>query len=406
MIRKLRRKFIAITMLFVVMVLVFVFGMETYTNYKRIQSGIEETFEYAMNPANDSDSFSPGSADDHEPKHMGNVVTIDVTSDYELVNYSSGVYSMSDEDVEDVIDIVQGQPSSGMLKEDSNIYYRRKKTGDGYRIVVIDARKEVSNMRSQLIVSVELGVAACAAFFVLAYFLSGWILKPVQDSWDRQKRFVADTSHELKTPLTVILADSDILLEHDEETVKAQKQWVQSIQSEAMRMKKLVEDLLFLAKHDANRVPKQKIRCDLSEIAMSCTLPCETIAYEKELTLESEIEDDLIYSGDPNQFKQFMMIFLDNAIKYTPKGGVIHFKLYREGGKIRMMVQNSGSYIPPEAIPHLFERFYRVDKSRVYEGGYGLGLAIAKEIADMYHIHIKATSSKENGTCFSFIFEG
>lgn len=404
MIRKLRIKFIAIIMFFVTLILLSVFGVQIYSSYVRLQENLTESFQWAFQYSRAGGNFYP--MENMDLKHTSDVITIEVDSDYEIVDMNSGFWVLDEDSGQTIVDQIKEEGSKGTLKSNKNIHYKCKETDDGYIIVLVDVSKEMSSILSQVRVSVEIGSLAFVAFFALAYILSGWILKPVEQSWNQQKQFVADASHELKTPLTVILADSDILLKHKDEKIGEQKQWIDSIKSESLRMKKLVEDLLFLAKHDANKIKKQKIECDLSDIAFTCTLPFETMAYEKGLLFDSEIEEGLKYMGDMNQLKQFMMIFLDNAIKYTPKGEKITYRLYKENGKINMSILNGGSYIASEEIPHLFERFYRCDKSRVFEGGYGLGLAIAKEIADTHHITMNVKSSKEKGTCFSFVFEG
>ena len=136
----------------------------------------------------------------------------------------------------------------------------------GYAVAFVDVSHMQSSFQRMLIISIQIGSSVLLVFFILSCILSKWALKPVEQAWDKQKQFVADASHELKTPLTVILADSDVLINHSTETISSQKQWIESIQSEANRMRKLVEDMLFLAKNDANRIEISMQNCSLSDI--------------------------------------------------------------------------------------------------------------------------------------------
>jgi len=166
-------------------------------------------------------------------------------------------------------------------------------------------------------------------------------------------------------------------------------------------MKGLVEDMLFLAKSDATRDPIPHMPFNFSDTVWSCLLPFESVAFEKGVTLDSEVAPDLTLKGDSGQMKQLVSILLDNACKYAGSPGRVFLKL--EGGeKITLSVQNTGDPIPPEDQEHIFERFYRADKARVHsEGGYGLGLAIAKTITESHRGRIEVQSDAEHGTTFT-----
>ena len=172
----------------------------------------------------------------------------------------------------------------GILQSQS-LAYQIKQTSSGYFIAFLDISSNLHDMKNLIMTSMVVGIFAFLAFLLLSFLLSNWALQPVQNAWDQQKQFVADASHELKTPLTVILADSDILLTHANDTIDQQKKWIHNIQSEAQRMKKLVESLLFLAKSDANRLPVEFQNINFSDIVWNCILPFESIAYEHGLSL-------------------------------------------------------------------------------------------------------------------------
>ncbi|WP_363315573.1 sensor histidine kinase [uncultured Flavonifractor sp.] len=245
---------------------------------------------------------------------------------------------------------------------------------------------------------------AMATRFFVGLFLSSLALRPAERAWKQQRQFVADASHELKTPLTVILANTGIVLAHPEDTVAAQSKWLEYTQEEARQMKGLVEDLLFLAKSDATGQPFHPAEADLSELVQGCLLPFEPVAFEAGVALEARVEPALTLTGDEGQLRRLVRILLDNAIKYAGPQGTVTLELARQQDKLRLSVRNTGAPIPPEHLPHLFERFYRADAARDRsQGGYGLGLAIAKAIVEHHRGTITVSSRAETGTVFTVL---
>ena len=217
-------------------------------------------------------------------------------------------------------------------------------------------------IRSSLLV----GALALGGFFVISLMLSGLALKPAEEAWEQQRRLVADASHERKTPLTVILTNTGILLAHSGDTIAQQQKWVEYIWDEAQRMRALVEDLLFLAKSDAGKETSPVTApVDVSELTWSALLPFEPVAFEQGVEMESEIADQLTVQGNADQLRRLVAILLDNAVKYAGNGDRVKLVLSRpERGGVCLTVHNTGPAIPPEHLPHLFERFYRADDSR------------------------------------------
>ena len=243
-----------------------------------------------------------------------------------------------------------------------------------------------------------------AAFFFVGLFLSGLALRPAEKTWKQQRQFVADASHELKTPLTVILANTGIVLAHPEDPVSAQSKWLEYTQEEARQMKGLVEDLLFLAKSDDARLESHFLPLDMSELVQGCLLPFEPVAFEAGVALESQVEPGLTLTGDEAQLRRLVRILLDNGVKYAGRQGTVELSLSRQQDKLRLTVRNTGTPIPAEHLPHLFERFYRADAARDRsQGGYGLGLAIAKAITEQHRGKISVSSSAEAGTTFTVL---
>ena len=388
-------------MSFVSVILLSVFGIVCCSNYIHDKKDVERSLEMALRLKDKDFSISFGNSRNFN----GNSFVIYTDSNYEYMITSRSVWNIYAEDAQSLIESVKNKDDIGILKRQGFAYKKEKITNyQGYAVAFVDVSHMQSSFQRMLIISIQIGSSVLLVFFILSCILSKWALKPVEQAWDKQKQFVADASHELKTPLTVILADSDVLTNHSTETISSQKQWIESIQSEANRMRKLVEDMLFLAKNDANRIEISMQNCSLSDICFHCVLPFESIAFEKGIDLIDEVEENIEVHGNESQLRQLILIFLDNAIKYTPSGGKIYFKLCKIQNKPVITIRNTDSYIPPEDLKHVFERFYRVDKSRKYQGGAGLGLSIASQIAQSHKIKLSVTSDEKQGTEFTLNF--
>lgn len=303
-----------------------------------------------------------------------------------------------------VSDCVDSKKNYGIIINE-DLRYLKHKNENGLEIAFIDRSEEIDTLNSLITTSILVGALSLSAFLIISIFLSKWAIKPAEDAFNRQKQFIADASHELKTPLTTILANSEILLSHKNETISSQIKWIEYIKLESERMRGLVNDLLFLAKLDykENLISSKEI--NLSDLVWSVILPFESLIFENNKKLESNIDSDIFFTGNENQIKQLVVILIDNAIKYCSEKGTIKINLNKNQNKINLWVNNSAVPIPKEEQKHIFERFYRVDKSRVREnGGYGLGLSIAKEIVELHKGQILVTSDEENGTTFKIVF--
>lgn len=335
---------------------------------------------------------------DNDPPPNMNSFTIITDDSNAILELYSRNYQISDETSQNLVNSIQDK-SQGILFE-QNLAYKKDVKDNGYIYAFVDISIATSNFISMLVTAILVAILSILAFLILTVLLANWALRPVAQSWQQQKQFLADASHELKTPLTVILANTDLALTKKQDESKL-KQSLQSIQSEALRMKKLVEDLLFLAKNDTQKKNVLNSICNISDIALSCVLSFETIAFEKGIILESDIQENQLALGNENQFKQLISIFLDNATKYTPTGKKNHFTLKKKDNQILIIIHNEGSYIDKENIKHIFDRFYRCDPARKYQGGYGLGLSIANQIASNLKIKIDVSSEQKKGTTFT-----
>ena len=299
-------------------------------------------------------------------------------------------------------DLSSGERVHGTIPG-SALKYLAAENGEGSLFILFcDVSFERSSARSFLFICGSIFLVALLLFFILSLNLSKWALAPVEKAWEQQNRFVADASHELKTPVTVILANLDIIAAHKDETVRTQMKWVRNTKEEAERMRQLIQDLLFLAKSDANTLPVMMTSVDLTECAEDRVLNFESLAFEKNVTMESDIAPGLTVKGNEGQLKQLITILLDNAVKYAGPDGRVRVTAFRKGDRAVISVNNTGEPIPPEDAAHIFERFYRASRSRARtEGGYGLGLSIAENIVKAHGGQITCASDRASGTTFT-----
>ena len=227
------------------------------------------------------------------------------------------------------------------------------------------------------------------------------MLDRINESYRAQARFVSDASHELRTPIAAIQGYANLLDRWGKYDEKALQESIDAIKEETADMKDLVEQLLFLARGDSNRMPLQIERLDLKDIATTVYKETEMIDGGHDFTIDAQ---PVVVEGDAGLIKQALRILVDNAIKYTPVGGKIKIIVNQENGNARMIVQDNGIGIPPEAVPHVFERFFRADESRARAtGGTGLGLSIARWIVERHGGHMEVLSREDVGTRFSIV---
>ena len=310
----------------------------------------------------------------------------------------------ADVDEEDVVRAVEAalacRKYAGEL-DGLDLRFSAQPRGLWLEIAFADLTWEHSAVRRQALSAALVLGAALAGLFVVSLFLSRWLVRPVEESWQRQRQFVADASHELKTPITVLLADADILLSHPDDTVGNQRRWVEHIREEGLRMKGLVGDLLFLARGDAAGMERPQSRADLSQVCEDCLMSFEPVAFEAGLSLSSAITPNVSVTGSGEELRRLCAILLDNACKYSAPGSTVTLTL-TAGERATLTVHNTGEPIPAEIQPRLFERFYRGDAARNREtGGYGLGLAIAAAIVERHRGKIAVCSAKGEGTAFT-----
>lgn len=300
---------------------------------------------------------------------------------------------MSDAVAQEYInEILSRNVSSGMA---NNYQFCTEKKDNGTLMVFTDKSAEIDMMNKLKRTTVIVGLISIVILSAAAYFLSGLIVRPIKVAFDKQKQFISDASHELKTPLTVISANADVL-----EGEIGENKWLTYIQDQADRMNVLVNDLLNLTRleNNSNFIPTE---FDLSKAIENTALPFECRAFEAGKNFVLNIQEGLRITGSEQHVKQMAAIFIDNALKYSKENGTVRVTLKNDGGKIRFSVYNTGTGLKEEEKEKIFERFYRSDASRNRAtGGYGLGLAIAKSIIDKHKFKLFVDNAEGKSVCF------
>lgn len=238
------------------------------------------------------------------------------------------------------------------------IYKIRKSGNNGKEITLMENEETISRYKRTVISAVVIGFIGIVGIGIIAKKISKTIVKPVEESFEKQKQFISDASHELKTPLAVIEANSDVL----QDKIGTNK-WITYIQNEVQSMNKLVNDLLTLSRmENTNDINVQKFNLS-KEVQMSVAV-FESMIYEKEIKLETNIDENIYFNGEKEDIKHIISIILDNAIKHTEKEGIIKVNTKKEKNDIKIEIKNQGEPIPENEREKIFERFYRVDKSR------------------------------------------
>ena len=283
---------------------------------------------------------------------------------------------------------------------DLNLSFIKESRQDTTIISFLSREHINENLKENILQGALTGLISMIVFSLITIRLASMALAPVEKAWEQQKQFIADASHDLKTPLTVILANNNIISSHRNETIESQIKWIESTNEEAQRMSDLINKMLELAKSEATKEELKIGEVNLSEVVENSILQFEVLAFEKNILIESGIQPDIITRTHTPTFSKVLEILFDNAIKYSDTNGKISIALYQSSKKIYFTINNKGEYINPDEISHIFERFYRTNKERKV-GGHGLGLSLAKKKCDMLGCKLSLESNEEDGTTFT-----
>ena len=405
MLRKLRKRFIIITMSLIGAVLLAVTVFACVNIYHAEMSRVERSLDAGLGMFEErgEESNKVGGMGDRNP-----VVTVYVSPTGDIVRANTNMGYLDDDILEEVAETATfSDHEKGRIKK-YKLAFKKEESGYGILIAFASYKEAKSQLQAAYLLATMLFAGAMLILLLITIQLSKYAFRPAEKAWAQQQQFIADASHELKTPITAILANNNVVLAHGDSTVNEQKKWIENSQAEAQHMKELVNNMPFLAKSEGEEQKTLLTDVSLSDVCQEAVMQFDPVAFESGTLLESEIEDGVVITGDLTQLRQLAYILIDNACKYAGLGGSVDFRL--TGGKApQITVNNTGDPIPPEDLPHIFERFYRSDKARTQKnqaGGYGLGLAIARTIAEKHGAQIKAESDALRGTTFTVTFRG
>ena len=389
MLKRLRLKFIFVNMVIVTIMLAVIFGLVLhFTSWNLEQESVRMMQAIAMDP------FRLGRPGEQSEAVRLPYFILQVGHKGELEASGGGYYDLSDEEfLRELIDAASSTGKyTGVLRA-YNLRFCRMGTPGGQRLVFADMSSEQHILYSLMKSCALIGGVSFLAFLLISLLLSRWAVWPVAKAWAQQRQFVADASHELKTPLTVILTNAELLNDPDYGE-EAKQQSARSILAMSGRMRELVEQLLSLARIDSGAAQADRTRVDLSKVVSDAVLPFEPLFFEKVVELTCQVESGLTVKGSEAHLRQVVDILLDNAQKYAASPGKAEVTLLRQGkGCCLLRVADQGEAIPKEDLKNIFKRFYRADKARTTSHSYGLGLAIASGIVEAHHGKIWAESA-------------
>lgn len=400
MIKKLRGKLFGILMssmsILLVIILITIYGFANYSNNQQIQQDLNLAL----------------SGVTYDQRTYGQVrtdlkaLTVEIDPVSRTIITSNVNWVLDNEILQKMVNEALSHSEEFAQLTEHPVTFKRSITNSVLKIAFIDIasqQQQLTDLRQALLV---MFLTAELIFLFVAAYLSDKASQPIEESFKKQQDFIANASHELKSPLTIIQANTDIILSQPGSNVYQQQKWLDSTKLEVQRMSNLISNLLFLSKNSDETTVELFSNIDFSDLVLNRVLSFESIAYEQDIDYKYYIQPDIYFKGDGEQLEMMVSILIDNAMKYCDlHAGVINIQLEEKKDIITFTVNNNGQIIAKEELKNLFDRFYRVDKSRSREqGGVGLGLSIAKEIATTHRGTITVTSNPTEYTTFKVTF--
>ena len=394
---KLKKKFIFINMSLLTLVFIVIFGsiyiFTTISMDRELEHELRGLIYNQKKPGLDMPMLSSS-------------IIIELDSENNIAKVSTFM-EVEEESLENTIyEIIKQEDKYGKIKLEGSSYgYLKDYSTKGIKIALMSRQPQMNVLNNLLKVFISIGSISLILLLLISIYLTNRTIKPIKETFEKQKQFIANASHELKTPLAIIKTNNSLVLSNKSATVESQGKWLNYINNQIERMSELLDEMLTLAKLDTNKELKEFSEFDFSKLVNNILLTFEAVIFENRIQLESNILKDIKLKGDKESIKRVVIILLDNAIKYTNKNGKINVDLVQEKNRIKLKVKNTGEGIEKEDLEKVFERFYRVDSSRAREtGGYGLGLSIAKSIVESHNGKIYAESNIRKDTTFIIEF--
>ena len=395
MIRKLRIKFVCVIMGIVMLMLAMILGVVIhFTGQNMEMQSINMMRAIATAP------FQQGKLGKPPEEVRLPFFTVQIGNRGELLGISGGYFDLTDREyIESIVNAALASEHNTAQLEDYQLRFLKEKSPRGYTIVFSDTTTESATLKNLYSICVLIFFVAMSVFLGISISLSNWVIKPVAVAWDQQRQFVADASHELKTPLSVIMANAELLA--NEDTIPDdRRKFSRNILSMTYQMRTLVENLLEMARVDNGTLKMQFAALDFSELVRDAVLSFQLLYEEKGQTLQNAIPDGITLQGSERHLYQVLDVLLDNALKYSVAEGHTNVELKRIGHSCLLTVSNTGEPISKEDLKNIFKRFYRADKARSLNGSYGLGLSIAEAIVEAHKGKIWAESELGYNTFF------
>ncbi len=433
MIKKLRGKLVAVAMLSLFIVLLIIIGTVNILNYTRMVDDAKRTINILkendgnfpkpdMSPGHDKEIFKGMSPEaPYESRYFS--VLLDANGNVSTIDTGKIAGTDTDEAAEYAVRVFGSGRTSGFMGQ---YRFAVKDKDNGTLIIFLYCGREISNFRSVLFISIGISFAGMLAVFLLLIFFSGRIVKPVSESYEKQKRFITDAGHEIKTPLTIIDADAELV-----ELECGESEWLDDIKKQTKRLTTLTNDLIYLAKMEEGQKNSVRIEFPLSDVVLETADSFRARAINEGKKLEIDVQPEISYCGDEKAIRQLVSILVDNAVKYADNEGNIKVSLMYATQKqdvifksskviskknssemeqssevkklygasktagasrsIKLEVYNTCEHIDAESVKHLFDRFYRAEQSHNSQtGGYGIGLSVAKAVVEAHKGKISA----------------
>ena len=395
MIRKLRAKLIIASLLSLLLVLSVIIGVAGVLNCTSLVSDADSVLAILRendgtfplgDPPGGKDRFREGRRFSPELPYESRYFTVFLSESGSVISVNTG--KIAAVDTSTAIDYAVEAVASGAARGFADDYrFTVYASGEETHVVFLDCGRELGSFRSFLATSAAVSAAGLLAVTLLLIFFSGRIVKPFSENYEKQRRFVTDAGHELKTPLTIIDADAEVL-----EMDLGENEWLGDIRTQTKRLAELTNSLILLSRME-EQPRMEKIEFPLSDVVEETVETFQALARTRGKTLSSRVQPMLSMNGDEKAIRQLLTILLDNAVKYADEGGRIEAVLEKQKNTLRLSVFNTAESVSRESLAHLFDRFYRADASRNSgTGGYGLGLSIASAVVAAHRGKISASS--------------
>ncbi len=410
MIKKLQIKFIILSMSSLLCLLIIIVGSSNLLSYRKV---VENADTILLTLAENAGKF-PMMMDKGEPPpdikkdfpkgfsgetpYESRYFTVTMSAEGEIIKINTErIATVDQDDAADIAEDVWERKSTTGFED--NFRYIKTQEANNYLLVFLDCERNLSTFYTGLLFNCLISFVGFLVVFVLVLLCSKRIVKPVSESYEKQKQFISVAGHEIRTPLTIIDADTEVLMMDIGEN-----EWINDIRNQTTRLAALTNDLISLSRMEEQKAQLQMIDFPLSDLVGETVQSFQLLAQNAGRTIITNIQPMLSYCGDSNALRQLVSILLDNAIKYAGEEGIIHLSLEKKNHSIILSVRNTSEPVTEEQLSHFFERFYRTEKSRNSNtGGYGLGLSIAKAIVTAHKGKITAQAPDEKSVVITVV---